>query len=74
MLGDWFKANQLSVNAAKTKYMIFNRHQILQTDQNLVLHIDTDQLEKVSTTKFLGLYIDDKLQWNSHIDHCRKKI
>ena len=36
--------------------------------------VDLSQLERVSHTKFLGLYIDEYLQWNHHISHCANKI
>ncbi len=70
-LNDWFKANKLSLNASKTKYMSFNMkngHHLLN------LSIGDDFLEKVNETKFLGIIIDDELKWNKHIDYCRKKI
>ena len=35
------------------------------TDQDL--YIDNEVLEKVLVTKFLGVYIDETLDWNEHI-------
>ena len=59
-LSDWFKANKLSVNASKTKYMVFKckmsaEAQTTQPD----LYIDNEVLEKVPVTKFLDVYIDE---------------
>ena len=71
-LADWFKANQLSVNIDKTKYMLFSRNS--NTNPDLQICIDTKNLEQVNVIKFLGLYIDDKLKWDLHIQHCKKKI
>ncbi len=70
-LNDWFKANKLSLNASKTKYMLFGSK---QPDQGQVLNIGEDNLEKVQSTKFLGIIIDDQMKWNIHIEHCKKKI
>jgi len=70
VLSDWFKANQLSVNASKTKYIVFGNNN--QADHNLT--IDDVPLERVHTTKFLGVHIDEKLEWNHHIDHVKKKV
>ena len=74
-LSDWFKANKLSVNASKTKYMVFKckksaEAQTTQPD----LYIDNEVLEKVPVTKFLGVYIDENLDWIEHIDFVKKKI
>ena len=74
-LSDWFKANKLSVNSSKTKYMVFKckRSVEAQTTQP-DLYIDNEVLEKVPVTKFLGVYIDENLDWIEHIDFVKKKI
>lgn len=69
-LHDWFKANKLSLNASKTKYMAFNMKLV---HPFLDLSIGGEVLEKVNSTKFLGIIIDDELKWNKHIDNCRRK-
>jgi len=65
--------NKLSLNVYKTTYMIFkhNQHIIVES---FVLRIGGNTMERVQCTKFLGLYIDDKLQWINHTKHCKAKI
>ena len=41
---------------------------------NLTLQIGINAIDEVTFTKFLGLYIDNKLQWTNHIKHCKSKI
>ena len=72
-LNDWFKANQLSVNPSKTKYILFTKRCGVD-DQMHNLYIEGTILERVPCTKFLGLYIDEHLSWKQHIDHCKKKM
>ena len=60
-----------SLNASKTKYMLFGHK---QPEPGHALSIGSEKLEKVQSTKFLGIIIDDKLKWNAHIDYCKKKI
>ncbi len=72
-LNDWFRANQLSVNPTKTKYILFTKHGNTTAD-GLFLHIENDHLERVQTTKFLGVFMDEHFTWEYHIDHCKKKI
>ena len=65
-------ANKLSVNASKTKYMIFSGSNT--ANYRNTLSINVVELEQVNYIKFLCLVIDDKLQWHHHIEHCRKKV
>ena len=36
--------------------------------------IGNDKLEQVRCTKFIGLHIDDHLEWDIHINHCKSKV
>ena len=72
-LCDWFKVNKLSVNAKKTNYILFG-HKQLPDNNSYHLTLDGNCLERVRATKFLGLYIDEKLTWNHHINYVCIKI
>ena len=37
-------------------------------------YIGNEVLEKVVETKFLGVYVDDNLDWNEHINCTKKKM
>ena len=39
----------------------------------IISAMKTQPIELVQVTKFLGLYIDEHLTWQHHIDHCKKK-
>ena len=60
-LSEWLLANKLSVNYDKTHYMIFTptHHHGLKLELNL--SINNYQICKVSTTKFLGVHLDENL-------------
>ena len=68
----WFRINKLSLNLVKTNFMLFGRKKI--HNHNLQISIDGSAVEKVSSVKFLGVFIDDKLSWTVHTDHIAKKI
>ncbi len=70
-LNYWFRANQLSVNPSKTKYILFLKN---KPGANIHLYIENEKLERVNHTKILGLFIDEKLIWEKHMKHCRKNI
>ena len=71
-LDDWFKANQLSVNPTKTKYILFAKR--LNLTDECSLFINDERLEKVKFTKLLGLHIDECFSWENHIGYCKSKI
>ena len=52
--------------------MIFGKNKCVHSDSHI--YIDNVELEKVSSTKFLGVIIDDKLNWNKQIQHVKNKI
>ena len=70
-LAEWFRTNQLSLNISKTNFMIFSNNNIgTQCD----IKINDLQLERVTSTKFLGVVIDEKLSWKDHISFVNSKI
>jgi len=69
---NWLKTNKLLVNAAKTKVMIFKN--VNKQGISLNLKINNVCLEEVQTIKYLGVIIDNKLNWLPHIEKITKKI
>ena len=72
-LCEWFKANKLSLNAKKTSFMLFGRKGKSIGDC-FVINIDGTKIERVDHTKFLGVYIDETLNWKQHTSHVSSKI
>ena len=73
VLNDWFKANKLSLNASKTNYVLFTKDRISkECAHNLT--IDDTVLAKKISVNFLVIHIDKKLEWQEHIEFCRKKL
>lgn len=70
-LVDWCKVNNLALNVDKTKEIIvdFRRSRPSHTP----LRINDTAVEVVSTTKYLGVHITDKLGWSLHTSSLAKK-
>lgn len=70
---EWLTANRLSLNVTKTHFMLFcgYRKKITSIPD---IKINGNSLERVSTTKFLGVTIDDHLTWKPHIHNVAGKI
>ena len=67
----WFSVNKLSLNIAKTNYIVFGKH---KQEQCVALKINDIVIERVDATKFLGVVIDQSLNWNNHINLVRSKL
>ena len=63
---DWLMANKLTINLEKSHYMIFHRSRLKDCDKRDVIIQDRIN-SNVTSTKFLGVIIDDKLKWNLYI-------
>ena len=61
----WLSSNMLTLNAIKSHFMIFHRSRIKCV--NLHVKIGNVTLKQVNFTKFLGVIIDDKLNFTHHI-------
>ncbi len=71
-LAEWCGANNLSLNVEKTKEvgMDFRRRNSIDHPP---LTIDSSTVEKVSSTKFLGVHITEDLTWTTNIMSLSKK-
>ena len=70
-LHKWFVANKLSLNVAKTCYSVFGSK---EQDIGLKLTINGQNIERVGSCKYLGIFIDSELSWNEHIHYIYQKI
>ncbi len=64
----WMKENRLSLNASKTKFMMVGSRYKLARTREFTLSLNGDQIENVSTFKYLGILLDRNLQFHTHID------
>ena len=70
-LSKWFKSNKLTLNPQKCVSMLFGGN---SNDINLKLELDGVQLKQVQYTKFLGVWIDEKLCWCTNFDKTIVKL
>lgn len=67
----WFDVNKLSLNLTKTKFMIFGNR---VKEDEVIMSIDGELIERVTEFRFLGVIVDENLTWKSHIEYIRKKM
>ena len=70
-LNTWFSVNKLSLNIQKTHYKVFGNKTI---DGKVSVLINQKIIDRAYESKFLGVYIDSKINWKYHIDKKRCKL
>ena len=74
----WIQGNKLSLNVAKTNSMLVStkqKHNILKSrNEGLDFKIRDNELEKIKKTKYLGVQIDNSLNWKEHIKTVSTKV
>ena len=89
-LGQWLRANELAINTSKTKIMIFSNKKIIPefpfvfNQNDIECTVDNpnfitpiERISNNSTTpyiKLLGVYFDEHLTFDHHVDKVCKKV
>ena len=69
-------ANKLTVNSAKTKYLLFTskKSNYSVSNKSFEVHFRNNTIEKVSLIRFLGVIINENLSWKEHMNMIKRKI
>ena len=70
ILVNWVNSNGLFLNLKKTNYMLFSRSN-RSTISNHTVIISNTVIERKSEARLLGVIVDAKLNWSSHIASIR---
>lgn len=74
-LKNWLLANKLSLNVAKTEFILIgSRPRLKGIDKQPKIAIENMAIKQVSETKSLGVIVDQHLSWNGNTDYICKKI
>ena len=73
-LNIWFIRNSLSLNIEKTNYIIFRmKNKKVKMDNNTI-EIGGKEIKCVRNIRFLGVIIDENLDWSSHVKYLLSKL
>ena len=70
---NWTLANRLTLNVSKTNAIIFS-NRFVPDNLDFSFHLDNNDINIVQEVKFLGVYIDSKLNFRKHINCITGKI
>ena len=73
LLYDWLCANRLSLNTGKTEFIVF-RPPRSSLSERITLSLNHTKLFESTKIKYLGLLLDNKLNWKIHVCEHSKKL
>lgn len=72
-INDWLCLNKLLINVQKSKYTLFSKN-CNQNSANLKLKIDENEILHVDTFSFLGITLDKRMSFKTHVMKVWSKI
>ena len=67
---NWLLINKLTLNVQKTEYMLIgSRQELSQVKSDPDLHIGSEGIIRVSSTKTLGVLVHENITWGNHINY-----
>ena len=66
LISQWLSENKLTINIKKTHFMVFTKKKCSINDFSI--NMCGSLVKQVSSLKFLGVTIDNKLDWSDHIN------
>ena len=69
-INDWFLANKLTLNIDKSHYLHFGS----KPTNPINIELNGIPLSEPNSLKFLGVFINNKLDWNCHINNLINKL
>ena len=70
----WLNANKLTLNYSKTKYLLIKPKSNLPNSCDFNTSLNGISIEKCCKVKYLGLILDETLNWKTHVQHVQKKL
>ena len=72
----WCNRNKITINCKKTKYCVFGMRSNIKKSKmlDIQLSLNANILERVCSYKYLGLILDEHLNYNKHITEMTKLI
>jgi len=74
----WFNANGLTLHPEKTVFMVFNHKTPERLNHKIILNeVKLQRIgkkEKDKSFKYVGVHLDEDLNWNEHVSHVVNKI
>ena len=67
----WLCINELTIHLNRTNFLLFSNNSTLP---ELNIHFASSKIKRCDNVKYSGVYLDDKLNWDSHIGYLITKL
>ena len=67
---NYFRINKLTLNLHKTVYVLFQKN---KNPKEIKLQLDTPTISNSPETKFLGMTLNQNLNWSSHLNQLNQQ-
>ena len=75
LVSSWMRQNKLSLNAEKSEFMLIGHRKQLNRAKDLPdLEVEDQKLSRVQKTKYLGVIIDESMNWEEQLKTVKWKI
>ena len=74
IIDEWMKCNRLSLNYAKTSYIVYTPKCNSIISKNFCIKLGNHDIPFMDALTYLGVAIDKQMNWNAHIDYTVKKL
>ena len=71
---EWVRWNGLTLNTRKCHYLLFHRNRRKLPDNIPDVFLNNSILDRLSSTRYLGVYLDDNLNWSAHVGYVSRKL
>lgn len=71
-LKGWLDGNKLALNVSKTNFIVFKNTN--KPDISLNITINNEVLQRVTSVKYLGMTIDERLNFEEHVKNLTAKL
>jgi len=71
---NWCLVNKLKINVSKTCYIFFKSRRNVSPPLAFHLFLNGQEIEQKSSSKYLGIHIDDDLNWHTHINYIYARL
>jgi hypothetical protein len=72
-LFEWLCANRLSLNVAKTEFILFQPPG-MTLEKRIILKLNRTKIHASFKIKYLGVILDHRLTWKHHLNELSKKL
>lgn len=68
----WISSNNLRLNISETSHILYQNRSIKKSIPPII--VNSESVKQVNHTKFLGINVDENLNWKFHIEYVCSKV